>query len=71
MEAWCMKCKKKQVIKNEVPKVTKNNMYCIKGVCFECGTNLSIMLRKAKPEDETPEEKEVDSFEHKIFRREE
>lgn len=38
VEAYCMKCKKKKVIKDPVESTTKNGRPIVKGTCPDCGT---------------------------------
>ncbi len=40
MEAYCMKCKKKQEIVDPEPVVLKNGRLATKGTCSECGGNV-------------------------------
>jgi hypothetical protein len=40
MEAYCLKCKKKQEIDDPEPVVLKNGRLAMKGTCPECGTNV-------------------------------
>ncbi|MDO8511865.1 MAG: DUF5679 domain-containing protein [bacterium] len=46
MEAYCVKCKAKQEIKNAEPVTLKNGKPATKGVCPVCGTG---MFRIGKP----------------------
>jgi RNase P subunit RPR2 len=39
LEAYCVKCKKKVLIKNEV-NARVNGRSAVKGVCPKCGTNV-------------------------------
>ncbi len=46
MEAYCVKCKAKQEIKDAQPVTLKNGKPATKGVCPVCGTG---MFRIGKP----------------------
>jgi len=54
--ARCMKCKEQKKVKNPVGRVTKNGMWMIGGTCFDCGTKMSKILRKATDEDKVVDE---------------
>lgn len=40
MDAYCVKCKKKQSIENAEPTVLKNGRLAMQGTCSECGTKV-------------------------------
>jgi hypothetical protein len=48
VEAYCIKCKSKRVIKNPFETTLKNGRSAIKGVCIECGTNVCRMGKISK-----------------------
>jgi hypothetical protein len=41
MEAYCVKCKKKQSIDNAEPVVLKNGRAAMQGTCSVCGTKVT------------------------------
>jgi len=47
MKGYCVKCKKKMLMK-EVTKKNLGNRVQIKGVCSKCGTNMSVFASKNK-----------------------
>ena len=40
MEAYCVKCRKKTVMKDPVKTTTSNNRKAMKGTCSKCGTKV-------------------------------
>lgn len=40
MEGYCVKCRKKTVMKNAKQILTKNGKKAMKGQCSKCGTNM-------------------------------
>ena len=40
VEAWCMKCKAKRVMKNAAKVTMKNGRPAMSGVCSKCGTKM-------------------------------
>ena len=44
MEAYCMKCKKKQTIMGGTKVKMKNGRYAMKGTCKKCGTKVFRIL---------------------------
>ena len=44
----CMKCKKKQEMKDTKSVKTKNGRSAMKGKCCKCDTNMYVMLPNAK-----------------------
>ena len=40
VQGYCMKCKKKQEIKNAKAGKMKNGRDCVKGTCTKCGTKM-------------------------------
>ena len=44
MEAYCVKCRQKRLIKNERIETNDKGRRVAKGVCPECGTNLTRFL---------------------------
>ncbi len=47
MEAYCMKCRSKQEIKNPSKVTMKNGKQAAQGTCPACGTNVFRILSKA------------------------
>lgn len=48
IEAYCVKCKKKQIMNEVTETTTKNNRNAVKGVCPVCGTKMFKFMKKAK-----------------------
>ena len=48
IEAYCMKCKAKKVMKDPKNEVTKNGKPIVKGVCPDCGTTICKIGAKAE-----------------------
>lgn len=46
--AYCVKCKAKQVMKDEQEVTMKNGRKAVKGKCPVCGTGMYCILGKAK-----------------------
>jgi hypothetical protein len=46
MDAYCVKCKKKQPLNNAKEVVLKNGRPALKGVCPVCGTSLMRFVKK-------------------------
>lgn len=40
VEAYCMKCRKKQSVKDPVQSLTKNGKPLVKGTCPSCGSTI-------------------------------
>jgi hypothetical protein len=43
-EGYCVKCKKKQQIKNGVERTTEKGRRMAQGICPECGTKVTRFL---------------------------
>lgn len=40
IEAYCVKCKEKKIMKDPVEGVTKNGKPILKGICPDCGSTI-------------------------------
>ena len=49
-EGYCVKCRKKQPIKDGAVKETANNRRMAQGTCPECGTKVTRFLPSKKAE---------------------
>jgi len=49
-EGYCVKCRKKQLIKDGKEVVNEKGRRMAKGVCPECGTNVTRFLPSKKEE---------------------
>ena len=47
-EGYCVKCRKKQAIKNGVVKDTPNGKQMVQGTCPTCGTKVTRFLASKK-----------------------
>lgn len=47
-EGYCVKCRKKQMVKNGVVEDTGKGRQMVKGVCPECGTKVTRFLSGKK-----------------------
>ncbi|HEY62012.1 MAG: hypothetical protein J7L73_08985 [Anaerolineales bacterium] len=45
-EGYCVKCRKKQMIKDGKVEIAKNGRRMVKGKCPVCGTNVTRFLPK-------------------------
>jgi hypothetical protein len=45
VEAYCVKCKKKQEIKDGKQKKMKNGRNCMQGICPKCGTKMTRIMK--------------------------
>ena len=43
-EAYCMKCKKKQIMKNPKKNTLSKGRNAMKGVCPKCNTNMMLFV---------------------------
>jgi hypothetical protein len=46
IEAYCLKCRGKVAMKNAKAEMTSKGRPYIKGVCPECGTKVSLLVKK-------------------------
>ena len=49
-EAYCVKCRKKQQVKNGTVKESENGRKMAQGTCPECGTKVTRFLPSKKAE---------------------
>jgi len=52
MLVWCMKCQKKQSIKDKYFTKTKHNKYLVKGICPICQGRMASLITKDHYESE-------------------